>query len=181
MEIEKEKMDLRTRMRAAFDDTARTTASALICEKLRSLPQWQATKTVMGYAPMGDEPDIEPLLCTTRATALPRWADHGYEPAKIMSLQADLSPGQFGVKEPAPKCFTMNWAEIDLILVPGLAFDKTGNRLGRGGGYYDRLLNCARAAGNVTVVGVCFEWQILEHVPITTQDQRVDLIVSSTN
>ena len=65
-------MEFRARMRAAFDNTARETASAIICEKLRALPEWQAAKVVMGYAPMGDEPDIEPILCTTRATTLPR-------------------------------------------------------------------------------------------------------------
>jgi len=178
MEVEKAKMDLRARMRAAFDNTARTTASALICKKLRALPQWHAAKTVMGYAPMGDEPDIEPILCATRATVLPRWTGHEYEPARIANLQADLCPGQFGVREPDSGCPAMNWTEIDVILVPGLAFDRTGNRLGRGGGYYDRLLECARKAGPVTAVGICFEWQLQKDVPITTHDQQLDLIVS---
>ena len=65
--------------------------------------------------------------------------------------------------------------------MPGLAFDRTGNRLGRGGSYYDRLLGCARAAGPVTAVGVCFEWQLQENVPIATHDQQLDLVVSSIN
>ena len=181
MEINAAKMELRARMRAAFDNPARAAVSAIICEKLRALPEWQAAKVVMGYAPMGDEPDIEPLLCTTRATVLPRWTDEGYEPAQITNLQADLCPGQFGVREPTLECLTMNWAEIDMILVPGMAFDGTGNRLGRGGGYYDRLLDCARAAGPVTAVGVCFEWQLQENVPIATHDQQLDLVVSSIN
>ena len=181
MKIEKAKIDLRARMRAAFDNTPRATTSALICEKLRALPQWRTAKVVMGYAPMCDEPNIEPLLCTTRATALPRWTDQGYEPAQIMNLQDDLCPGQYGVSEPIQKCLTMAWAKIDVILVPGLAFDKAGNRLGRGGGYYDRLLHCARSAGPVTAIGVCFEWQIQEAVPTTTRDQQLDLVVSPTN
>ncbi len=178
MEIEKAKMDLRARMRTAFENTARAAASAIICEKLRALPQWQAAKVVMGYAPMGDEPDIEPLLCTTRATALPRWTDEGYEPAQITNLQADLCPGQFGVQEPDSECPAMDWTEIDVILVPGLAFDGAGNRLGRGGGYYDRLLKCARAVGPATAVGICFEWQLQKDVPIATHDQQLDLVVS---
>ena len=178
MEINAAKMELRTRMRAAFESTARATASGIICEKLRVLPQWQRAKTVMGYAPMGDEPDIEPLLCVTRATALPRWTTGGYTPAQITNLQTDLCQGQFGVREPIPECPSMSWAEIDVILVPGLAFDGAGNRLGRGGGYYDRLLDCVRAAGPVTAVGVCFEWQLQEDVPVTSHDQQLDLVVS---
>lgn len=178
MEIEKAKMELRARMRAAFDNTGRETASAVICEKLRALPEWQAAKVVMGYAPLGDEPDIEPLLCATRATALPRWTDDGYEPAQITNLESDLCPGQFGVREPRPECPTMNWAEVDMILVPGLAFDATGNRLGRGGGYYDRLLDCARTAGPVAAVGVCFEWQRVEKVPVAAHDRLLNLVVS---
>jgi len=72
----------------------------------------------------------------------------------------------------------MDWIEIDVILVPGLAFDRAGNRLGRGGGYYDRLLECARAAAPVTAVGICFEWQLQKDVPIATHDQQLDLVVS---
>ncbi len=181
MEIDAAKMELRSRMRAAFDNSARTTTSAIICEKLRALPEWRAAKTIMGYAPMGDEPDIEPLLCATRATALPRWTDEGYEPAQITTIQTDLCPGKFGVREPTPQCPTMTWAEIDVILVPGLAFDGAGNRLGRGGGYYDRLLDCARAAGPVTAVGVCFEWQLQKDVPVAMHDQQLDLVVSPIN
>ena len=178
MEIEKAKMELRARMRAAFDNTARETASVIICEKLRALPEWQTAKVVMGFAPLGDEPDIEPLLCATRATALPRWIDDGYEPAQISNLQTDLCPGKFAVREPTPECPTMEWSEVDVILVPGLAFDKAGNRMGRGGGYYDRLLDCARAAGPVTAVGVCFEWQCVVQVPVEPHDRPVDLVVS---
>ena len=178
MEINAAKMELRTRMRAAFDNSARAEASVMICEKLRALTGWQEAKVVMAFAPLGDEPNIEPLLCATRATALPRWTDEGYEPAQITNLQTDLCPGQFGVREPTPECPTTTWAEIDVILVPGLAFDGEGTRLGRGGGYYDRLLDCARAAGPVTAVGVCFEWQLQQDVPITKHDQQLDLVVS---
>ena len=107
MEIEKAKMELRAHMRAAFDNTARETASVIICEKLRALPEWQAAKVVMGYAPLGDEPDIEPLLCATRATALPRWTDderledglqsRDWQTAFEMSLHAPGSAGKDGI------------------------------------------------------------------------------------
>jgi len=178
MEINAAKMELRARMRAAFDNDARAEASAMICEKLRALPEWKAARVVMAFAPMGDEPDIEPLLCATRATALPRWTGEDYEPAHIVSLSDDLHPGQFGVREPKPACSVVDWSRIDVMLVPGLAFDAEGNRLGRGGGYYDRLLDCARAAGPVTAIGVAFDWQRVDHVPVETHDQKLNLVVS---
>jgi len=177
MEIDAAKMALRARMRAAYDNDARAEASAVICEKLRALPEWQAAQVVMAFAPMGDEPDIEPLLCATRATALPRWTGDGYEPARIMKLPEDLQQGRFGVREPRPSCPAMDWNEIDVMLVPGLAFDTEGNRLGRGGGFYDRLLNRARAAGNITAIGVAFEWQKTAAVPTAEHDRRVDLVI----
>jgi len=177
MEINAAKMELRARMRAAYDNDARAEASAVICEKLRTLPEWQSAQVVMAFAPMGDEPDIEPLLCATRATALPRWTGDGYEPARIMKLSEDLQPGRFGVREPHPSCPAMDWSEIDVMLVPGLAFDAEGNRLGRGGGFYDRLLNSARAAGNITAIGVAFEWQKTAAVPTAEHDRRVDLVI----
>lgn len=178
MEINTAKMELRARMRAAYDDDARTKSSAMICEKLRALPEWQAAKMVMAYAPMGDEPDIEPLLCKTRATALPRWADDGYEPAKITNLTGDIYPGRFGVREPASGCPSLDWSEIDMMLIPGLAFDTEGNRLGRGGGFYDRLLENARKAGEVTSVGIAFDWQLVKSVPLERHDLPVTLVLS---
>jgi len=177
MEINAAKMELRARMRAAFDNDVRTETSAIICEKLRALPEWQAAKMVMAFAPMGDEPDIEPLLCKTRATALPRWAGDGYEPAKITNLTEDICPGRFGVREPASGCSSLDWSEIDVMLIPGLAFDAEGNRLGRGGGFYDRLLDNARAAGKVTSVGVAFDWQLVKSMPLERHDLPVKVVV----
>ena len=177
MEIDAAKMELRARMRAAYDNDARAEASAVICEKLRALPEWQAAQVVMAFAPMGDEPDIEPLLCATRATALPRWTGDSYEPARIMKLSEDLQAGRFGVREPRPNCPAMDWNEIDVMLVPGLAFDAEGNRLGRGGGFYDRLLNSARTAGSITAIGVAFEWQKIKTVPMANHDLPVNLLV----
>ena len=68
--------------------------------------------------------------------------------------------------------------EPDVILVPGLAFDSQGNRLGQGGGWYDRTMERARKKGQPIVVGVCFETQIVQVVPCETHDARVDWIVS---
>ena len=181
MGIDVAKMELRTRMRAAFDNSARAEASAIVCEKLRALKEWQGAKVVMAFAPLGDEPNIEPLLCATRATALPRWIDDAYEPAQITDLTVNLCPGKFGVREPSPECAALDWTIIDLMLVPALAFDNKGNRLGRGGGFYDRLIDCARNAGPVTVVGVCFEWQLTEKIPVAAHDRHVDIVVSSVN
>lgn len=178
MEINAAKMELRERMRAAFDNDTHAEASAVICGKLRALPEWRAARVVMAFAPLGDEPNIEPLLCATRTTALPRWTGDGYEPARVSSLIDDLHLGQFGVREPKPKCAAMDWSEIDVMLVPGLAFDAEGNRLGRGGGFYDRLLDSARAKGSVTAIGVAFDWQRVNSVPVEKHDRKLNLVIS---
>ncbi|MBR91076.1 MAG: 5-formyltetrahydrofolate cyclo-ligase [Verrucomicrobiales bacterium] len=178
MEIEAAKIELRAQMRVAFQADARAASSSALCDRLRNLPEWKAATTVMAFAPMGDEPDIEPLLCRSLATALPRWCDGTYEPAEILDLNG-LEAGHFGVKEPGNSCRTLHWHEIDLMLVPGLAFDLNGNRLGRGGGFYDRLLKQARAAGPLVAVGVCFEWQQVARVPTAPHDRPVDLVVSA--
>jgi 5-formyltetrahydrofolate cyclo-ligase len=178
MEINAAKMELRERMRAAFDNDTHAEASAVICGKLRALPEWRAARVVMAFAPLGDEPNIEPLLCATRTTALPRWTGEGYEPARVSSLIDDLHTGQFGVREPKPACAVVDWSEIDVMLVPGLAFDTEGNRLGRGGGFYDRLLDSARAKGSVTAIGVAFDWQRVNSVPVEKHDRKLNLVIS---
>ena len=68
--------------------------------------------------------------------------------------------------------------DCDVILVPGLAFDATGNRLGQGGGWYDRTLERARRKSKPVVIGVCFEIQITETVPHNERDQSVDFVIT---
>lgn len=86
-----------------------------------------------------------------------------------------LQPGPYGISEPRPEYrIKIDPQEVELWIVPGVAFDETGNRLGFGGGYYDRLLPSARGRK----VGVAFEFQVLDRLPIEETDHPVDLIVT---
>ena len=85
----------------------------------------------------------------------------------------DLRIGYFNILEPCGKPF-FNYEEIDVAIIPGMGFDKTGNRLGRGKGYYDRLLPQIPAPK----VGICFPFQLIEEVPAEAFDFRMDTIIA---
>ena len=86
----------------------------------------------------------------------------------------DMATGTYGIEEPVGETFT-DYASINFIAVPGVAFDRKGNRLGRGKGYYDRLLPRIPAAYKA---GICFPFQVVEEVPAEPFDIRMDEIIT---
>ena len=96
---------------------------------------------------------------------------------EVASLEKCLTQGVFGILEPDPaKTRLIEPANIDCILVPGVAFDNAGRRLGRGKGYYDRFLG--GAARNAAKIGLAFSFQLIERVPAEAHDQRVDEVIT---
>lgn len=91
----------------------------------------------------------------------------------VRSLHA-LVPGEYGIPAPGDDCPVLAEEEIDVILVPGTAFDRDGGRIGQGGGYYDRFLPRTDALR----VGVCHDFALLDRVPAQAHDQKMDLIVT---
>ena len=89
-----------------------------------------------------------------------------------------MSEGAFGIMEPCTPEFT-DYAAVDMVIVPGVAFDRLGNRLGRGRGYYDRLF-ATRLPYNIYKVGVCYPFQLVEHVPTDSCDVQMDKVVTIT-
>lgn len=85
-----------------------------------------------------------------------------------------LKPGAFGIMEPIVEEEAMDESKIDLIIVPGVAFDRQLNRMGRGKGYYDRLLSTLQ----VPKIGICFDFQLLESVPTEPFDKKMDMIIT---
>ena len=99
---------------------------------------------------------------------------------QVASLETDLRPGTWGIPEPDPAhCGLAAPADIDFILVPGVAFDPDGGRLGYGAGYYDRLL-AAWVSPLPPLVAAAFELQIVPAVPVLAGDHRVDLVVTES-
>src|SRR6185437_2059160 len=130
-----------------MSDAERAAASLDLCKRLAQQELWRKAHSILFFAPLPDEPDIWKLLidslAANKTVLLPRFErEHGhYVACQITDAVRDIETGQFGVREPAASCATISLKRLDLILVPGIAFDLDGHRLGRGKGFYDRLLS----------------------------------------
>ncbi len=138
------------------------------------------TSAISGYWPMADELDVRPLLERLdregRALALPVVVAKG-EPLIFRRWRPGmaLDEGGFGTRHPGPAAPELTPA---ILLVPLLAFDGRGHRLGWGGGFYDRTLAQLRARGPVVAVGVAFHGQHMDRIPDTPGDEPVDWVIT---
>jgi len=173
------KSDLRAHIRARLEnisEAVRAVESIELRERLQA--QIPSAHTILFFAPLPDELDVWPMLEIALATgtncALPFFdAEKKSYGAKLLkNLAADIITGKFGVREPAATCAEIPLNQFDLVLVPGLAFDLSGNRLGRGQGFYDRVLSAASGIK----CGVCHNFQLLEKIPSESHDAKVDFI-----
>ena len=153
--------------------------SSAACRLILKSTVWQRASRVMLYVPMRGELNVNSLiengLKDDKLIALPRFSvsKNAYEACGIDNL-SDLVPGKFGVLEPPPDCQTMDTKQLDLAIVPGVAFAGLGGRLGRGGGFFDRLLTDIPAKK----CGVCFEQQVYPDVPVERHDVKMDMIAT---
>ena len=180
------KAALRARVLAARDalaPEARRAASLTIQAAVGRLEAWREAGRILAYASFGTEPDTAALnqavLARGAALFLPRVdrAARGLTLHRVTDLATDLRPGTWGILEPDPgRCPVVEPATVDLVVVPGVAFDATGGRLGYGGGYYDRLL--ADVPASAARIALAFEPQVVDRVPAGPGDHRVDLIVT---
>jgi 5-formyltetrahydrofolate cyclo-ligase len=160
----------------------REVESAKICELLFQQTIWKKARCVLGFAPLADEPDIWPILARGLAEAktmgLPRFDEQKkeYVVSRVQNPQTELTPGKFSIREPARHSEPLPLNRLDLILVPGVAFDVLGRRLGRGKGVYDRLL----AAASGTFCGVAFDEQLVREIPVMAHDISVNRILTPT-
>jgi 5-formyltetrahydrofolate cyclo-ligase len=176
---------LRRELRGSLKEVSaarRAEASAAAQALLAGQPVWRSARSVLGYAARGDEIDLQPLLQSALAdgkvVGLPRFLEDGgvYGASRIEHFTRDCAVGKFGVLEPLPHCAPLPLNVLDLVLVPGLGFDAAGHRLGRGAGYYDRLL------GQVTGIrcGVAFDDQIRPLIPTEQHDIVLNCILTPT-
>jgi 5-formyltetrahydrofolate cyclo-ligase len=164
--------------------------SGRIRSAVLSLPEWASSRTLLGFLPLSDEPDLEPLLAAGieagKRIGLPRLGGaelrfHGVENLVPESFRRNQN---LGFREPADEAneLALLPEEPALILVPGRAFDPAGRRLGRGGGYYDRFLGTLSLGGVTTsqilLVGVAFAVQVVDEVPTVAEDVPVDVVAT---
>jgi 5-formyltetrahydrofolate cyclo-ligase len=182
-DVKRAKAELRAKVVAELKKmtaTERAAASLQACALLERQAVWRAAKAVLFYAPLPDELDIwrllEDALAGGKTVALPRFdaEQKAYVACQILRADTDVQAGRFGIREPRESCPRIPLNRLDFILVPGVAFDLNGHRLGRGKGYYDRLL----AAFNGPACGVAFEQQIVRRVPNEAHDVRLSCILT---
>ena len=184
-DLNSQKIALRKQIRTLLQKIspeAREAASAQIRAQLKGQSIWKNAGSILFFAPVSDEVDVWPLLEEAlnagKAAALPRFdsADQSYVACRVQNLRSEIVTGEFGIREPAVKCAEIPFSKFDLILVPGVAFDLHGHRLGRGRGFYDRLLAEARGVK----CGVAFDEQLASEVPAGMLDVQVNFILTAT-
>ncbi|MEI6083951.1 MAG: 5-formyltetrahydrofolate cyclo-ligase [Verrucomicrobiota bacterium] len=170
------KSDLRAQFRQKLAGMTPGTVrahSAAVWERLATLAAFQTAQCLCVYVSTGAEIEthglIRQLLARGRRVCVPGFVT-AYVPAEIKDFDADLVVGRFGILEPK----TVIPAQPDLWLVPGLGFDRSGNRLGRGKGFFDAMLQ--GAAG--VKIGVGHDFQIVDKLPIEPHDVRLDFVVT---
>ena len=169
------------RQRQELGADVRSELSARIIQRVESDLDWQRAKVVCVYVWFKDEVQTDALIESAwkdgKTVCVPRCGakdENKIVLHKINSFE-DLSPGAFGIREPIPeRTSVIAPSDVDAFIVPGLAFDKNGNRLGWGGGFYDWTLSRAPMAKKIAVAFSC---QIVNALPTESQDIKIDKII----
>jgi 5-formyltetrahydrofolate cyclo-ligase len=165
--------------RDAIPPEERARAAEIIAGRAFPVPVTPGV-VVSGFIPLNNEIDVRPLLRKLAQTganlALPVVVARS-EPLIMRAWEfgMPLKAGGWGISEPPPHA-----PEVlpDILLVPLLAFDRTGNRIGYGAGYFDKTINSLRAQKTVTAIGIAFAAQEIAQVPVTSRDARLDLVLT---
>ena len=155
-------------------------ASSKVVERFQSLEVFQSSEVIALYKAISGEISLESLFSTCwqqgKRTCIPVFnaKTRLYEMAEIIE-STPFHTGHYGIQEPITPSM-LKISEIDLIAVPGVGFDAVGNRLGRGGGYYDRILEELCGVS----VGVAFDFQILPDIPCEIHDKPVHMVITES-
>jgi 5-formyltetrahydrofolate cyclo-ligase len=168
--------------RDALDARTRAAHSRRITERLLALPAYRDARCVLAYMSFGSEPGtglfVAHALHSGKHLVLPR-VDRTARALRLHRVEdpaRDLEAGVWGIREPRSACPAATPDEIDFVLVPGVAFTERGERLGYGGGYYDRLI--PRFRRRSPLVAGAFSLQLQPALPVDAFDQRMDLVVT---
>ena len=160
-----------------------TDFSNKIIDTIKELPEFKNSKNIMLYLSFNNEVNTYPLvkwcLDNDKTVIAPYCIQCNKEivPYKITNLENDLIKSTFGVMEPKQDLLEkVNIEDIDLILVPGVAFDEHCNRIGFGAGYYDRFL--CKKSKNTPAIGMAYNYQIIDKVPTDEYDVPLDFIIT---
>ena len=193
------KNELRKKIRSLrldMDSHEVSEKSEIICGRIKSVAEYKEADVILAYMSAGGEVDLQELIEDAE-----RYGKTVYIP-KVISKEemrfyrytGDFTKGSFGISEPAntgeEMLFDIHRGDTEnrriLVMVPGVAFDKNGNRMGYGGGYYDRFLmdidgsltSVSIGRMQVTKIGVSYDYQIVDEIPVEKHDVRMDMIIS---
>ena len=187
--MQEEKRRLRKKISArlaAMDPKERLKEQRALTSGVLNLPEWGRAKNILAYLPLPEEFDPRPLLAAAlrggKTIALPRLSSGGgMEFRRVDSLEGPFQRHRYGMDEPPESALlwkpNTTERQDNLLLLPGLAFDLGGYRLGRGGGFYDAYL--ARYPSDFILVATPFRCQIVPSVPRNSNDLRTDKIIFS--
>lgn len=188
--IPKKAMDMKTRIRSrllavrsGLSETAVGEASGQIAARVRALEAWQHAREVLLYWPIRGEVDVRPLMrelwSRGARVLLPRCRpeEQGLMDLACVSCEADLTPGMYSIMEPSAGCMMVESPSPQVALIPGVAFDRRGFRLGFGAGYYDRLLAMDSMVKCLSI-GMCYDFQLVDNVPGDEWDMPMQAVAT---
>ncbi len=166
------RQDLRRRIEFGKGDS-----SVVVSEVRAYLAERPGISVVAIYSALPGEVDLRSLLeDEERAWVFPKVVENDLVFYQVKSLSKDLVTGAFGILEPRKRLKPFETSEIDLFLCPGLGFDHSGARIGRGRGFYDRIL--AKARPNAVKLGVCFGFQLVDKIDTEEHDIRMNGVIA---
>jgi len=179
----------RGEMKRRLKETGREefkTQGAASAALLRSSPVWSCYQTVFLFLSMNSEIDTQPLLESAlkdgKKVFAPKVSFVPNDAEKLVfynitSAEGPWEKGAFGIREPAASGEPAGSEDLPaLIVVPGLAFDRNGNRLGKGGGYYDRFFG--ELDTEYAAIGLCMDFQVVDFVPTGEKDKKMDWVLT---
>lgn len=167
---------MRMRRRALSYEEAQALSQAL-CARVRTMAAYRHARTILLYwATDGEISPLSLLKDTEKCFYLPRVEARGNMSARLYTGKDCLETGKYGIAAPCAQSRRIMPTHIDLVLVPGIAFSDTLERIGQGGGYYDRFLEKTRAVR----VGILYDFQLLKCVPQHPLDARMHILITPT-
>ncbi len=154
-----------------------------LCQNLQSLPIFRSAQTILAYFSIRQEPDLSLLFeANSRRWGFPRCVGKSLEWHLVRWLRLDgvqssdlLQRNAYGIKEPLPDAPKIEAKQVDLILVPAVACDRRGYRLGYGGGFYDRLFSSSEWQ-NIPKIGIVFDFAYLSELPNDPWDKKLNFV-----
>ena len=181
------KKNLRYKIQIARDkipEEIRIEKTRQIAANFIKTDEYRKAKAVLIYYPFRSELDTTIILKKAQKDGkkiiLPRVLGDRLDLYFVENLKTQLEKGNFGIMEPITNiCKSASISDIDLAVIPGVCFDKNFNRIGYGGGFYDRLIPLLHKG--IKKISLCFEMQVIDRIPVSCHDVKVDKIITESN